>query len=113
MPSTIPKTTPWAIEEDVFISLSREAPLGTPSRSDGLRKVTERLNGFLQDNGFTHRRALPEVRKRYTVKELKKLNAWELLDPSVNKRAYNRVQDWISDSTNATMLAIIEGAIVA
>lgn len=53
------------------------------------------------------------MKNRYAHKDLKKLNAHELMDPEVKHKAYTRVQEWRSDAANADMLAIIEAATIS
>ncbi|TID24052.1 hypothetical protein E2P81_ATG02357 [Venturia nashicola] len=106
-------STPWKIEEDVFVCLGREAPLHTPSRVGGFPVFAGRLNHFLKKNGFTHERTPAEMRKRYSFKKLKSPNIHEIDMPEDTHSRYKEVQDWISDPDNARMLAIITAAIVA
>lgn len=79
----------------------------------GFPKFSARLNNFLHNNGFAHTTTSGDVKKSYSYRELKKRNVHELIDPSVQHRAYDRVQEWRSDPVNATMLAIVQAATVA
>ncbi|KAE9964300.1 hypothetical protein BLS_008467 [Venturia inaequalis] len=106
-------STPWTIEEDVFICLCRAGPFSSRARSGGFKRGTERLNDFLRHNGFSHTRTRNEHRLRYSYRKLKRPHAHQAGGRAYKHSRYNEAQAWISNPSNATMLAIIRAATVA